>query len=102
MLHISTPTIGMENITLSLLAEHREGFWSAQWQAGRLSVQRFLALAASGLSLSHSLYLCHVKVHGYFGLSSFIKWSGVSESLWCFLSRGGSTLLQRVHEGERM
>lgn len=40
--------------------------------------------------------------HGCFGLSSFIKGSGVSESLWCFLSRGGSTLLQRVHEGERM
>lgn len=46
--------------------------------------------------------LFHVRYHGCFGLSSFIKGSGVSESLWCFLSRGGSTLLQRVHEGERM
>lgn len=44
----------------------------------------------------------HVEGRGYFSLSSFVKGSGVSESLWCFLSRGGSTLLQRVHEGERM
>lgn len=48
------------------------------------------------------VWLFHIRYHGCFGLSSFIKGSGVSESLWCFLSRGGSTLLQRVHEGERM
>lgn len=43
-----------------------------------------------------------LRYQGCLGLSSFIKESGVSESLWCFLSRGASTLLQRVHEGERM
>lgn len=43
-----------------------------------------------------------LRYQGCLGLSSFIKGSGVSESLWCFLSRGASTLLQRVHEGERM
>lgn len=53
------------------------------------------------LSLS-AVWPFRTRYHGCFGLSSFIKGSGVSESLWCFLSRGGSTLLQRVHEGERM
>lgn len=48
------------------------------------------------------VWLYHLRYHGCLGLSSFIKGSAVSESLWCFLSRGGSTLLQRVHEGERM
>lgn len=88
-------TICTEHVTLNWLVEHHEGFWSAQWQAGGLSV---LCLPAPAASFS----LFHIEGHSYFGLSSFIKGSGVSESLWCFLSRGGSTLLQRVHEGERM
>lgn len=63
----------------------------------------WLCPSASGFFFSLSaVQLLHIRCHGCFGLSSFIKGSGVSESLWCFLSRGGSTLLQRVHEGERM
>lgn len=63
----------------------------------------WLRLSGTGFSLSLSVVsLFHLRYHGCFGLSNFIKGSAVSESLWCFLSRGGSTLLQRVHEGERM
>lgn len=49
-LHIFT--ISTEPVTLNLLAEHHEGFWSARWHAGGLWAQRLPALAASGLPLS--------------------------------------------------
>lgn len=60
------------------------------------------ASSSSGCLRPFSFSLFHIKGHDCYGLSSFIKGSGASESLWCFLSRGGSTLLQRVQEGERM
>ena len=68
---------------------------------GRKRMSRPNHLLCSGFSLS-AVWLFHIRHHGCFGLSIFVKGSAVSESLWCFLSRGGSTLLQRVHEGERM
>lgn len=49
-LHIFT--ISTEHVTLNLLVEHHEGFWSARWHVGGLSGQRLPALAASGLSPS--------------------------------------------------
>lgn len=39
---------------------------------------------------------------GCLDLSSFMRGSMASESLWCLRSLCGSALLQRVHEGERM
>lgn len=69
---------------------------------GPLCVIALAVCLALGFVFLSAGWLVHVRDHGCFGLSSFIKGSVVSESLWCFLSRGGSTLLHRVHEGERM
>lgn len=50
-------TICTEHVTLNWFVEHHEGFWSAQWQAGGLSVLCLPAPAASGRSLSPSFTL---------------------------------------------
>lgn len=87
-------------------ARHTELVCRAPWRVLECTVAGGRPLSpvssSSGCLWAFSFSLFHIEGHGYFGLSSFIKGSGVSESLWCFLSRGGSTLLQRVHEGERM
>lgn len=78
---------------------------SAHWQMGASWSMLWSHSGCVCLTLGFSLSavrLFHIRCHGCFGLSSFIKGSTVSESLWCFLSRGGSTLLQRVQEGERI
>lgn len=99
-------------LNLNSSVQHHETFcecpvadWGRGWGG---SWPTFCSSSGSVCLWVFSLSLCgptvsrQMSYHGCFGLCSFIKGSGVSESLWCFLSRGGSTLLQRVHEGERM
>lgn len=110
ILHISTSLVKLQSTVSRVQPELvYSAPWNIMWVHGgrwggvlvRSVCPLWLCLSGTGLSLP-AVWLFHLRDHGCFGLSSFIKGSAVSESLWCFLSRGGSTLLQRVHDGERM